>query len=72
MSNPAALRLLMKTVGVDRCLLGTEGPGIGSSADPTGSFHGRLQRGDRNVERGGSPEKFRGQSTRRVQAVEGM
>jgi len=29
-----ALRLLIKTVGVDRCLFGTECPGIGSSVDP--------------------------------------
>ena len=28
-----ALRLLIKTVGVDRCLFGTECPGIGSSVD---------------------------------------
>ena len=33
-----ALRLLIKTVGADRCLFGTECPGIGSSIDPaTGS-----------------------------------
>jgi predicted TIM-barrel fold metal-dependent hydrolase len=30
-----ALRLLIKTVGVDRCLFGTECPGIGSSVDPS-------------------------------------
>jgi predicted TIM-barrel fold metal-dependent hydrolase len=29
-----ALRLLIKTVGVDRCLFGTECPGVGSSVDP--------------------------------------
>ena len=29
-----ALRLLIKTVGVDRCLFGTECPGVGSSIDP--------------------------------------
>jgi Amidohydrolase len=29
-----ALRLLIKTVGVDRCLFGTEYPGLGSSVDP--------------------------------------
>jgi OH-DDVA meta-cleavage compound hydrolase len=29
-----ALRLLIKTVGVDRCLFGTECPGTGSSIDP--------------------------------------
>jgi len=29
-----ALRLLIKTVGVDRCLFGTECPGTGSSVDP--------------------------------------
>ena len=28
------LRLLIKTVGVDRCLFGTECPGVGSSVDP--------------------------------------
>ncbi|HMF48879.1 MAG TPA: amidohydrolase family protein, partial [Candidatus Saccharimonadales bacterium] len=32
-----ALRLLIKTVGVDRCLFGTECPGIGSSVDPATS-----------------------------------
>ena len=30
-----ALRLLIKTVGVDRCVFGTECPGVGSSVDPT-------------------------------------
>ena len=29
-----ALRLLIKTVGIDRCLFGTECPGVGSSVDP--------------------------------------
>ena len=29
-----ALRLLIKTIGVDRCLFGTECPGVGSSVDP--------------------------------------
>jgi OH-DDVA meta-cleavage compound hydrolase len=29
-----ALRLLIKTVGADRCLFGTECPGVGSSVDP--------------------------------------
>jgi predicted TIM-barrel fold metal-dependent hydrolase len=29
-----AVRLLIKTVGVDRCLFGTECPGVGSSVDP--------------------------------------
>jgi predicted TIM-barrel fold metal-dependent hydrolase len=29
-----ALRLLIKTVGVDRCLFGTECPGTGSALDP--------------------------------------
>lgn len=29
-----ALRLLIKTVGVDRCLFGTECPGVGSAVDP--------------------------------------
>jgi predicted TIM-barrel fold metal-dependent hydrolase len=29
-----ALRLLIKTVGVDRCVFGTECPGVGSSVDP--------------------------------------
>ena len=29
-----ALRLLIKTVGVDRCLFGTECPGVGSSVNP--------------------------------------
>lgn len=29
-----ALRLLLKTLGVDRCLFGTECPGTGSSVDP--------------------------------------
>ena len=29
-----ALRLLIKTVGADRCLFGTECPGTGSSVDP--------------------------------------
>ena len=32
-----ALRLLIKTVGVDRCLFGTECPGVGSSVDPATS-----------------------------------
>ena len=29
-----AVRLLIKTVGIDRCLFGTECPGVGSSVDP--------------------------------------
>ena len=29
-----ALRLLIKTMGVERCLFGTECPGVGSSVDP--------------------------------------
>ena len=29
-----ALRLLIKSVGADRCLFGTECPGTGSSVDP--------------------------------------
>ncbi|MFD2415172.1 amidohydrolase family protein [Amycolatopsis pigmentata] len=32
--NPASLRLLLETVGADRCLFGTERPGSGSVADP--------------------------------------
>jgi hypothetical protein len=32
--TPAALRLLIETVGADRCLFGTECPGVGSSIDP--------------------------------------
>lgn len=32
--NPASLELLLKTVGPDRCLFGTEKPGSGSVADP--------------------------------------
>ncbi len=30
-----ALRLLIKTVGADRCLYGAECPGVGSTIDPT-------------------------------------
>jgi predicted TIM-barrel fold metal-dependent hydrolase len=30
----AALELLVKTVGADRCLFGSECPGVGSSTDP--------------------------------------
>ncbi len=29
-----ALRLLIKTVGADRCLFGAECPGVGSAVDP--------------------------------------
>ena len=29
-----ALRLLIKTVGADRCLFGSECPGVGSTIDP--------------------------------------
>jgi len=29
-----ALRLLIKTVGADRCLFGSECPGVGSTVDP--------------------------------------
>ncbi|SHK68172.1 4-oxalmesaconate hydratase [Pseudonocardia thermophila] len=32
--NPASLRLLLETVGPDRCLFGTERPGSGSVVDP--------------------------------------
>ncbi|HEY8507677.1 MAG TPA: amidohydrolase family protein [Steroidobacteraceae bacterium] len=32
--TPAALRLLIETVSADRCLFGTECPGVGSSIDP--------------------------------------
>jgi predicted TIM-barrel fold metal-dependent hydrolase len=32
--NPASLRLLLQTVGPDRCLFGTERPGSGSATDP--------------------------------------
>lgn len=32
--SPEALELLFKTVGTDRCMFGTEKPGIGSSKDP--------------------------------------
>lgn len=32
--NEEALRLLIKTVGVDRCLFGAECPGVGSAIDP--------------------------------------
>src|SRR5262249_22561299 len=32
--TPAALELLIKTVGADRCLFGSECPGVGSAVDP--------------------------------------
>jgi 4-oxalmesaconate hydratase len=32
--NPLSLELLIKTVGPDRCLFGTEKPGSGSAPDP--------------------------------------
>jgi 4-oxalmesaconate hydratase len=32
--NPLSLELLLKTVGADRCLFGTEKPGSGSAPDP--------------------------------------
>ncbi len=32
--TPLALELLIKTVGADRCLFGSECPGVGSSVDP--------------------------------------
>jgi OH-DDVA meta-cleavage compound hydrolase len=32
--NEESLRLLIKTVGVDRCLFGAECPGVGSTVDP--------------------------------------
>jgi 4-oxalmesaconate hydratase len=35
-----ALRLLIKTVGADRCLFGSECPGVGSTIDPSS---GRLR-----------------------------
>ena len=31
---PPALELLIKTVGADRCLFGSECPGVGSAIDP--------------------------------------
>ncbi|GAA1016457.1 4-oxalomesaconate hydratase [Acrocarpospora pleiomorpha] len=37
--NPASLRLLLETVGPDRCLFGTERPGSGSVADPRTGRH---------------------------------
>lgn len=46
-----ALRLLLKTVGVDRCLFGTECPGIGSSVDPaTGQSMDNVKRLIDNIE----------------------
>jgi OH-DDVA meta-cleavage compound hydrolase len=32
--TPAALRLLIETIGPDHCLFGTECPGVGSSINP--------------------------------------
>ena len=32
--NPESLELLFRIVGIDRCLFGTEKPGIGTARDP--------------------------------------
>lgn len=37
--NPPSLRLLVETVGADRCVFGTERPGSGSVADPRTGRH---------------------------------
>ena len=60
-----ALELLFKTVGVDRCLFGTERPGVGTVKDPrTGRWLDETRftiEVDRLVERRRQEEDLRGQ-----------